>query len=156
MYEPIARARKVTLRLDRPGNLAGTADRTQVFVVLTSLILLAVGEVDSGSTIECNVAWSDITDPPQFGPRFISIVLSIPGCNLPDPEAFQRLKSPSDTAPESVNRMQVLGMCFALLRDLGGSLEVQAANQGSHIAVLWPIESRSAPKISEVHRAASR
>ncbi len=142
LYEPIARTRNVTLRLERPRNLIGTVDRNQAFVVLTSLLSLAVHEVESGTTIECTVAWSELTDATQSGQRFISIGLNIPGCSFPDPRALERLETPSDTEPKSVNRMQVLGMCFALLRNVGGRLEVRSVSQGSNITLFWPIDSK--------------
>ena len=138
LYEPIARTRNATLKIERPRTMPGKVDRDQMFVVLTSLLSLALHDVSPGATIDCTVAWAD-----PASPRCLSIGLGIPGCTFPDPRALEKIESPSIAEPRSANRMQVLGMCFALLRNIGGSLEVRTTNPNStHIGLRWPIEDQ--------------
>lgn len=141
LYEPVARTRDVTLRVDQPCDLTGTVERSRAHLILTSLFSLAVQEVHPGSAIECTVAWNNVNDCNEARRRTIRIELAIPGCNFPDPRAFEKLASLLDADPESVNRMQVLGMCSTLLRAVDGSLEVRNTNQDSLITLLLPINS---------------
>jgi signal transduction histidine kinase len=140
LYEPIARTRGVMLRVDQPRDVTETVGRNRAILVLTSLLSLAVQEVRSGTTVECTVARNNVNGANASGPRSIKVGLDIPGCNFPDPRVLERLASLSDTDPESVNRMQVLGMCSTLLRAVDGSLDVRNTNQDSLITLLLPVE----------------
>lgn len=131
LYRPIARMRKVELRIGSCPRGLPRVTHNPTFVVLTSLLSLGIHEVAAGSTIEVQATNGANVDGPA-----VQFMLSIPGCMFDDPRQLARFENPART---SVNALQVLGICAALARKAGGQLQTQAAAQtGSVLALQWP------------------
>jgi signal transduction histidine kinase len=131
LYGPIARVRNVELVAHNTARGLIRVKRHPTFVILTSLLSLAINEVAPGKTIE-------IRSSPGAGNNGTDaeFTLVVPGCSFDDPRQLARF----DNAPhKSSNGLQVLGVCAAVARNAGGQLQVRNSTElGSELVLQWP------------------
>lgn len=116
LYGPIAHHAGITLQcVGEPPDV--TVDGSSVMVILTSLFSLAVRVASKDDTI--SLCFETGTD------HRIAFVLSLPGFpGLTTP--IDRLDPPDNGGSANADQMQVLSVCHAIARRIGGKLEVVA------------------------------
>lgn len=119
LYEPIARQKGVELSATAIPPIE-KVEGNSAMVILTSLFSLAVRLAPSGEKVE--LGFEVLAD------HKILFELTMPGFAVPT-VPIDRLDPPESDQRASAEPLQVLSVCYAIARRIGGKLEV-AANEG--------------------------
>jgi signal transduction histidine kinase len=134
LYRPIAHARDVELRFSQGPPFAMRVNRFPALVVVTSLLSLAISEVAPSSTVAVNTSCArDAADAMAK----LHVIVEVPGRVYGDPRKFMRFDAEAESSA-TANAQQVLGMCSAIARNVGGQLDVGPCHHGSELRLRWP------------------
>jgi len=114
LYQPIAAERGVALVATAPIALNRTIDATSATVVLTSLLSLSIRKATPGTEVPVGA---------EVTAAGVAFSLAIPHLDLTEVR-IDRLEPPAHAAPDLVEPLQVLAVCFAVANRHGGILEV--------------------------------
>jgi signal transduction histidine kinase len=132
LYQPIAAHRDVDIQLDASSLPDVDVDSISTLVTLTSLLSIGARSAPKGATLKVAVS-------PASG-NHIAIEVEIPGLKPPTGR-IDRLEPPEDD-PVDPELMQVLSVCFAMLRRVEGRLEIHPKNDGSLVRLSCPTFAR--------------
>jgi len=117
LYQPIAAQHGVALVATARIAPTRTIDAAPATVVLTSLLSLAIRKATPGTEV---LVGAEVT---AAGVEFS---LAIPRLDLTDVR-IDRLEPPAHAAPDLIDPLQVLAVCFAVAHRYGGTFEVARA-----------------------------